>query len=280
MTRDARLRLPPGTPARQARLRLGLPFAPVLSGPKTRAAQISEMVYGQTFDVHEQRGRWAFGRVRSLLPGSRRADYVGWVNAKGLQAMAGRVSHAVAVLSAPVFIRADLKSHIVMSLPLGAKLSVLGETGDYVQIGAGAYLHRAHIRALAEPETDPVAVARRYLGQPYVWGGNGARGVDCSGLVQMALCACGVDCPRDADQQEAALGEDVPVPDIAMGRGRPGDLLFWPGHVGVLGSRNRLLHANAHHMMVVEEALAPALRRMARAGVELRRVKRLGVDAG
>ena len=272
---DRRLRLDPGTPARLARLRLGLPYTPVLAEPRRRAAQLSEIVFGQDFDVHLQKGRWSYGRVRALLPGSRRSDYVGWVASSGLQEPSGTPSHAVSVLSAPVFHQPDLKRHIVMSLPLGARLDVLGENGAYLQIGSGAWVHRLHARPLREAEPSPVAVARRYLGQPYVWGGNGARGVDCSGLVQMTLTACGVDCPRDADQQEEALGESVPVAEILSGEGQPGDLLFWPGHVGLLATRKRLLHANAYHMAVVEEALAPALRRMAGAGTALRSARRL-----
>ena len=270
-----RTRLRPGTAARLSRERLAIPFTPVLAEPRPRAPQLSEMVYGQDFDIHEEQGRWAYGRVRALLPGSRRTDYVGWVARRGLQPADGRPTHAVSVLSAPVFHRPDLKRHIVMSLPLGSRLSVLGERGDYLQIGSGAYIHRLHVRVLAETESDPVAVARRYLGQPYVWGGNGARGVDCSGLVQMALTACGVDCPRDADQQEAALGDSLPLDAVKSGGGEPGDLLFWPGHVGMLATPRRLLHANATHMAVVEEPLGAALKRIAAAGTSLRSARRL-----
>jgi cell wall-associated NlpC family hydrolase len=85
----------------------------------------------------------------------------------------------------------------------------------------------------------------------------------------MALCACGIDAPRDADLQEAALGDVTALPE------RPGDLLFWPGHVGILATKTRLIHANATHMAVVEEPLLPALKRMKRAGINLRAVKRL-----
>ena len=271
---DDRLRLARGTPARTARLRLGLPFAALRGEPKPRAPQLMELVHGQVFDVHQRQGRWAYGKVRALRAGSRRTDYVGWVDAKGLQPIAGRNTHVVSALSAPVFSRADLKTPIVMNLPLGGRVAAIDARGDYLQIGSGAWVHARHVRDGSTVESDPVAVARRYRGQPYVWGGNGARGVDCSGLVQMALDACGVDAPRDADQQEATLGSSVPVEAVRAGQGQAGDLLFWPGHVGVLSTPRRLLHANAFHMAVVEEPLGPALRRMASKGVELRSVRR------
>ncbi len=269
MARDSRLSLPKGTGPRIARRRIVIAYTPLLSHPKPRAAQQTELVHGQEFDIHVEQGRWAFGRARPLVRGSRRSGYVGWVNLSALGDVQSRSTHFVTAISAPVFCRADLKSHIVMSLPLGARVTVMRETDGYCQIGAGAYLSRLHLRLTSNPETDFVAVARRFLGQPYIWGGNGARGLDCSGLVQMSLSVCGVDAPRDADLQEAALGEAVAAP------GQVGDLLFWPGHVGILATKTRLLHANATHMTVVEESLGPALKRIERAGSKLRAVKRL-----
>lgn len=265
---DPRVSLPDGMGPKIARRRVVTEYAPLLSNPKPRAAQQTELVHGQAFDVHAEQGQWVFGRACPLIPESRRQGYVGWVAAKALGDLQSTQTHYVTSIRAPVFARADLKSHIVMSLPLGSRISVMLETDNYYQIGAGAYISSLHVRAVSTPELDWIAVARRYLGQPYVWGGTGARGLDCSGLVQMSLSACGIDAPRDADLQEKLLGDVVPAPELV------GDLLFWPGHVGILATKTSLLHANATHMAVVEELLGPALKRMKRAGVNLRAVKR------
>ena len=271
-----RLELAEGTPEGSVRLRLERPFTPLLEEPRRQAAQLSELVHGQAFEVHTRAGGFAYGRALSPLPGSSRTDYVGWVRADGLEPPEDPLTHRIATPDAPVFSRADFKSFVSKSLPRGSAVAVMATKGGYCHIGARGWMHAAHLRPLTEPETDPVAVARRYLSQPYVWGGNGARGVDCSGLVQMALVACGMDAPRDADQQEKALGVAVDADAVAAGEGKRGDLLFWPGHVGMLSAPETLLHANAHHMCVVEEPLGPALERMAGAGVVLRSVKRLG----
>ncbi|MEM7730225.1 MAG: NlpC/P60 family protein [Pseudomonadota bacterium] len=268
---DRQTTLTDGTGPRIAERRVVAPFAPLSFKPGPRQAQETELLHGQGFDVHAEQGRYVYGRAAPLQCGSARRAYVGWVPTKALGAPGPEPTHAVSVVTAPVFSRADLKSPIVMSLPLGARIAVMAEAGGYLQIGAGAWMSRLHLRALDDPEADFIAVARRYLGQPYVWGGTGARGLDCSGLVQMSLDACGVDAPRDADMQEAVLGEPVAL-DAPRVRG---DLLFWAGHVGIMATRTRLLHANATHMSVVEEPVGAALRRIARAGYPLRSVKRL-----
>jgi cell wall-associated NlpC family hydrolase len=105
-------------------------------------------------------------------------------------------------------------------------------------------------------ETDPAGVAERFLGAPYQWGGRESLGLDCSGLIQQALYACGRACPRDSDQQ-AALGQPAPRESL-----RRGDLVFWRGHVGMMLDEARMIHANAFHMGVSIEPLAEALSRI------------------
>ena len=76
---------------------------------------------------------------------------------------------------------------------------------------------------------DFVAVAETYLDTPYLWAGRTSFGIDCSGLVQTALEACGVAVPRDTDMQEKAIGEQVAFDGDIAGLAR-GDLVFWKGH--------------------------------------------------
>ena len=114
---------------------------------------------------------------------------------------------------------------------------------------------------LTQIEADPVAVACRFLGTPYVWGGNTGWGIDCSGLVQAALLACGIACPGDSDLQQAAFAE--PGRD---GRLEPGELVFWSGHVAMAMDADRLIHANAHDMAVAIEPALAAVARIEAAG--------------
>ena len=168
---------------------------------------------------------------------------------------------------APVFSAADLKTPVRDLFPMNARVPVVARDGDYVNIGLG-FVHQRHL--LPEVERDFAAIAERFLGVPYVWGGKTAAGLDCSGLIQTALQAVGKAAPRDTDMMEKALGDAV-----AIGAVRRGDLVFWKGHMGVMLDGTRLLHANAYHMAATIEPLAEAIARIDAIAGPVTAVKRL-----
>lgn len=98
---------------------------------------------------------------------------------------------------------------------------------------------------------DPVDVALTFVDMTYVWGGRGGIGIDCSGLIQRAYAAVGVLAPRDSDMQVKSLGKSLAADEPL----EKGDLVFLPGHVGIMKDQSTIIHANVHHGKVVIEPL-------------------------
>jgi cell wall-associated NlpC family hydrolase len=241
------------------------PLAPVRRAPSPDATLMTEALMGERVTVYDTTDEgWAWGQLQS-------DSYVGWLPAGALAGPGAAPTHRVAVLRTLVFPGPDFRLPPLMGLPLGARLAVTRSEPLYAVTPRG-FVPAQHLAPLDAVEQDFVAVAERCLGVPYLWGGKTSLGIDCSGLVQVALTACGVACPRDSDMQEAALGADVPA-DVT--RLRRGDLAFWKGHVAIVRDAETLLHATAHYMSVVTEPLTEAVTRVCAGGSNPMRVKRL-----
>lgn len=234
------------------------PVADMRTGPSPRAALGTQLLLGETVRVFDTDQGWSWAQAD-------RDGYVGYVPDGALDAAGHgeKPTHRVAVPRTFAYAAPDLKKAAMTALPLGALVAVkAGQTHRnvrYARLADGTWSIAAHLARVDAPEADFVAVAEDLVGTPYLWGGRSAFGIDCSGLVQLAMLMAGRAAPRDSDMQEAELG--VPI-DPAEGLKR-GDLVFWKGHVGIMGDAGTLLHANAHTMDVAAEPLDRAIGRIA-----------------
>jgi hypothetical protein len=232
--------------------------APIKRQPRPDAGLESEALRGETFIVFEDGAEgWSWGQLET-------DSYVGYVPTDALSASAPMPSHRVTALRTFLYPGPDLKLPARACLSLGARLALAAaaETrGTIYRLlagGEGAVVE-AHVAPLDTPrENDFVAVAERFLGTPYLWGGRTSIGLDCSGLVQLSLMAGGHSAPRDTDLQETTLGRAVEA-GAALHRG---DLVFWPGHVAIMLDGEYMIHASGRHMAVVIEPLADAVARI------------------
>lgn len=230
-------------------------LAPVRRAPTPDAALETEALGGERVTVYDITDEgWAWGQLEC-------DGYVGWLPASALAAPGPAMTHRVCALRTLAFPDPSIKLPPLAGLPFGARVAIVRQAGTFAVSAAGGFIPARHLIPLADTETDFVAVAERFLGTPYLWGGKSSLGIDCSGLSQVALTACGVDCPRDSDMQQAALGAPV-APNAAYSNLRRGDLVFWKGHMGIVRDAATLLHANAFHMAVALEPIAEAVARI------------------
>ncbi|MEA2916821.1 MAG: hypothetical protein QOJ15_8902, partial [Bradyrhizobium sp.] len=167
----------------------------------------------------------------------------------------------------------SIKLPPVETLPMGAMVVVTREDGVFAVTREGWYLPKLHVAVLDYREPDYVTVAERFVGTPYLWGGKSSFGIDCSGLVQMALNAAGTPCLRDSDMQQDSLGR--PLYAAESGKLQRGDLIFWKGHVAIVRDALTIVHANAHHMATVIENTQEAIARIKGEGIEVAAIKGL-----
>jgi cell wall-associated NlpC family hydrolase len=242
------------------------PQAPLRRAPLPDANLITEALLGERVTVYETTDEgWAWGQLAG-------DQYVGWMPANALSLPGPAPTHKVSALRTFAFPGLDIKLPPLAALPFGARLVVVRHEAPFAVTAAGGYVPAQHLQPTDVAEPDFVAVAERFVGVPYLWGGKTSLGIDCSGLVQVALTACGVACPRDSDMQERALGTTI-ASDVA--ELRRGDLLFWKGHVAIVRDPETLLHATGHYMAVVTEPLVQAVERICAGGSNPMRVKRL-----
>ncbi|NNG04636.1 MAG: C40 family peptidase [Inquilinus sp.] len=218
---------------------------PLRERPDADSRQVSELLMGEGFLVYEQAAGWAWGQ-------STVDDYVGYAPLDRLSAPPVAATHRIGALRALVFPAADLKTPPLDSFSLGSRVAIVGEEGRYSRLAAGGWVATVALAALDAVAADPVATALRFLGVPYLWGGRSALGIDCSGLVQVALAEAGIRCPRDSYMQEEAVGAVAPLD----GPYRRGDLVTFPGHCGLMVDETNLVHANATEMWVSVDPLA------------------------
>jgi cell wall-associated NlpC family hydrolase len=227
--------------------------AAIRSAPDANAEQMDQLLFGERFEVLEEEGGWLFGQAA-------RDGYVGFVEATALGPVAPMPTHRVSGLRTYAFAEASIKSRAGGPYSINSLVAVEAIEGKLARVTGAGWMTADHLSPIGWFDTDWAAVAERFVGAPYLWGGRESLGLDCSGLVQQALFACGRACPRDTDMQ-AEMGEEIAAADFGRG-----DLVFWKGHVAIGLGDGMIVHANGHHMATAIEPLSEAVARIEAAG--------------
>jgi Bacterial dipeptidyl-peptidase Sh3 domain/NlpC/P60 family len=229
--------------------------APLRREPSHGAMLDTEALMGERVTVYEEDDEgWSWGQLES-------DGYVGWLPSNALHVPGPEKTHRVSALRTFLFPGPSIKEPPIAAVSLGARLAVARQEERFAVTADGGFVPARHLAPISSHETDFVAVAERFVGVPYLWGGKTSLGLDCSGLSQVSLTACGIPCPRDSDMQERRLGSAV-APNADYSNFQRGDIVFWKGHLAIVRDPATLVHANAFHMAVAFEPLHEAISRI------------------
>ncbi|MBO6550089.1 MAG: C40 family peptidase [Rhizobiales bacterium] len=242
---------------------------PLFSQPTFDGELQTEALFGEAVRIFEIRDGWAWGQILT-------DDYVGYLPLEGLSPGQLKPTHYVSKLRTFIYEEANLKSPPIALISMMSPVAVIGQEGEFSELADKGYVYSSHLSSVLSFDDDFVAVAERFVGTPYLWGGRTSLGLDCSALIQIALQATGEFSRRDSDLQAASLG-DLLADSSDISQLKRGDLVFWKGHIGLMINEADLLHSNAHHMAVEIEPLAPAVDRIRNnGGGEITAVRRFG----
>jgi len=216
-----------------------LSIIPARPEPSDKSEMVTQVLFGEQFEVLEEAEKWMHVKLSH-------DGYKCWIDTKQVQ-LTGDTASSIAeqtLVDELSFPLENLQDNTDLNIVLGSPLPNF----DYgkVTIGEHEFLYKGNCVQRSETRLDKVAeYAHLYLNTPYLWGGRSPYGIDCSGLTQMVYRLCGIDLPRDSDEQ-AEEGNPVEFVEEAQ----EGDLAFFHNeeskitHVGIVLENDQIIHAS------------------------------------
>ena len=144
---------------------------------KSFRAEIEEL--SGAFEVLEEEADFVFGQAG-------RDGYCGFVAASALAPRLPTPTHRIAAIRTYAFDAPSIKSRALGPYSINSLVAVEVHDGRLAKVAGSGWMTADHLAPIGVFETDPVAVAERFLGAPYLWGGITPWGADCSGFVPEA----------------------------------------------------------------------------------------------
>ena len=146
-------------------------------------------------------------------------------------------THKVSVLKSSLYSKANNKNKIKKQLTFGSKIKVTNKKRNFYKFD-NLWIKKKDLKRINFKSKDNFENIKKFINVKYKWGGKHFSGVDCSGLIQLFLNFNNKFCPRDTKDQIKYFKKKVKLVNI-----KKNDLIFWKGHVAIVLSKKKLIHA-------------------------------------
>ena len=190
---------------------------------------VTQLLYGDTFKKLKKNGVWI--KIKND-----RDHYKGYIKNKNFRSNQ-KNTHKICNLSATLYSKPHYKYKIKNKLSFESKIKVLEKKSDFYKFDH-LWIKKKDLRKINVITKDPFHNIRKFINIKYKWGGKHFSGIDCSGLIQLFFNYNNKFCPRDAKDQIKYFKKKIKLKNI-----KKNDLIFWKGHVAVVISKQKLIHA-------------------------------------
>ena len=222
----------------------------IRAGKSTSAKKLATVRKGKTVNILEAGKKWVKVSVAGVI-GYTKGAYIktSYGNASNLykNAIAGKVTRK----SLKIYKSKNGSAGSVLTLKKGAKVKVLTTNSTWVKVKVGeviGYVKGKYVKTKngtassnSSRGESVIAYARRFLGNPYIYGGSSlTHGTDCSGFVMAIYRHFGKSLPHSSYALRS-VGRGV---SGGIKNARPGDIICYSGHVALYMGNNRVIHAS------------------------------------
>ena len=195
--------------------------------PSTKSEVVTQMIYGDSFSIQNKTRKWFKIKIKE-------DNYKGYIKKKKYSNFI-RPTHKISALKSKIF---KFPNRIkINEISFGCKIKIINNSSSSYKFSKG-WINKKDVKPVSYKEKDPFKKINLFRNIKYKWGGKSFKGIDCSGLVQICLNFNNIFCPRDAKDQVNYFKKNINLKRI-----KKNDILYWKGHVAVVLSKKRLIHA-------------------------------------
>ena len=189
---------------------------------------VTQMIYGESFTISRKTKKWL--KIKIIDDG-----YKGYIKNKNFNQFI-KPTHKVHILKSNIYKFSNKKKKI-NRLSFGSKIKAEEKKSQFIKFKNG-WIQQKDLKPINYKEKNIFNKINLYKNVKYKWGGKSFKGIDCSALVQVCINFNNKYFPRDAKDQVRYLKKNIKLKNI-----KKDDIIYWKGHVAVVLSKNKLIHA-------------------------------------